>query len=327
VAGRTWSWPFFAGALLCGAGLFTPKLIYAAVGACVAAAFAAAASSSRGWRAGARVFGWIALGSVAAAGLACGEMARQGILEGFFADAVAQSLRITIDDPEKYRWLYLSTTARIDAGSWAIAAVGALIAWRRSPQRGAGELWILAGSFLAGGLGLFLIRAPMRQVFLPLLPGAAVLGALGLASGARALAARYGDPAAAGALLLALLAIAAAPVSHLARMTPSMDPQLELLERVLAASAPGERVFDCFSGLYLTRRHAYRYFYLNTDLRRLFAPGELERDLLPALDAPDVRVVLLDGECRLLPAPALRFIQSRFAPLRDGGGLIWVRKG
>ena len=63
-------------------------------------------------------------------------------------------------------------------------------------------------------------------------------------------------------------------------MTPSMDPQLRVLEQVLAVSAPGDRVFDCFSGLYLTRLHAHRYFYLNGDLQRLFTPEELERSIL-----------------------------------------------
>ncbi len=327
VTTRRWGWHFFAGALLCGAGLFTPKVIYAAGGASVAAGIVAGASSSRGWRCGAQVFGWIVLGGVAVAGLAFGEMARQGILEGFFADAVVQSLRITVSDPEMFRWLYLETTARVDGVLWAVSAAGALIAWRRSPQPAAGELWILAGSFLAGGLGLFHISAPMRQVFLPLLPAAAVLGSICLATGARAIAARYRNPAAAGALLLALLSIAAAPISHLARMTPSMEPQLRILERVLEVSDPGDRVFDCFSGLYLTRLHAHRYFYLNTDIQQLFAPEELERGILRALDAPDVTVVLMDRGCRRLLAPVKQSIRSSFAPLQGAARFIWVRKG
>jgi hypothetical protein len=323
---RSRGWPFLAGALLCGAGLFTPKVIYAAAGASVAAAVATGASSPHGWRSGAQFFGWTALGGVAVAGLAFGEMARQGILEGFLADAVVQSLRIAIDDPGRFRWLYLKTTAWVDGALWAVSAAGALIAWRRSSQPARGELWILAGSFLAGGLGLFLISAPMRQVFLPLLPAAAVAGSLGLATGTRAMAARYGSPAAAGALLLALLVIAAAPLSHLARMTPSMERQLRILERVLEVSEPGDRVFDCFSGLYLTRLHAHRYFYLNSDIQRLLAPEELERSVLRALEAPEVRLVLLDRDCRRLPAPVHRSIRNSFAPLQGGTGFIWVRK-
>jgi hypothetical protein len=197
---------------------------------------------------------------------------------------------------------------------------------RVTPRPAREELWILAGSFLAGGLGLFLISAPMRQLFLPLLPAAAVFGSLGLVAGARAIAARYGSPAAAGALLLALPAIAAAPLSHLLRTTPAMDRQLRILEQVLEASEPGDRVFDCFSGLYLTRLHAHRYFYLNSDIQRLFSPEELERGVARALEAPDVRLVLMDGNCRRLPAPAQRSIRNGFAPLRGGNGFIWVRK-
>jgi 4-amino-4-deoxy-L-arabinose transferase-like glycosyltransferase len=315
-----------AGALLCAAGLFTPKLIYAAGGACAAAALAASASPPRDARRGLRVLAGIALGGAALAGLACAEMARRGMLAGFLGDALAQSLRITIDDPRKYRGLYLATTLRVDAALWAAAVAGAWLARRRFARPGAGVLWILAGSFLGGGIGLFALDAPLRQAFLPLLPAAAVFGALALAAAARAIAARQGPIAAAGALALALLAFSAAPVSHLARTSPPMDEQLGILEQVMLASAPGERVFDCFSGLYLTRGHAYRYFYINTDLRRLFAAGELERDLAAALDAPDVKLVLLDGDCRKLPAALLARIQEGFAPLPSGGGLIWARK-
>jgi hypothetical protein len=322
----SWGWPLLAGALLCAAGLFTPKVIYAAGGASLAAALAVAGPSSRGWRSGAQFFACIALGGIAAAGLAFGEMARQGILEGFFADAVLQSLRIVIDDPGRFRWLYLKTTARIDGVLWAMSAAGALSAWRVTPQPARGELWILAGSFLAGGLGLFLISAPMRQVFLPLLPAAAVFGSLALVAGARAIAARYGNAAAAGALLLVLPVIAAAPLSHLLGTTPSMDRQLRILEQVLEASEPGDRVFDCFSGLYLTRLHAHRYFYLNSDIQRLFAPEELERGVSSALESPDVQLVLMDSNCRRLPAPVQRSIRNSFAPLRGGNGFIWVRK-
>jgi 4-amino-4-deoxy-L-arabinose transferase-like glycosyltransferase len=317
-------WPILAGALLCAAGLFTPKLIYAAGGACIAALLVARAS--RGSRSAARIAAWIALGAVAFAGLAAVELARRGMLAGFFADAVAQSLRITIDDPGRYLRLYLATTLRVDAVLWAAAAAGAVYAWRRLPRPLAGELWILAGSLLAGGIGLCLISAPMRQVFLPLLPAAAVFGAIGLAAGARALASRYGSVAAAAGLLLALLAAGAAPATHLAGSTSSLQPQLEILTRALDASEPGDRVFDCFSGLYLTRGHAYRYFYLNSDLRRLFAPGALERDLVQALSNPEVALVLMDGECRKLPESVQRSIRERFAPLPAGGGLIWVRR-
>jgi 4-amino-4-deoxy-L-arabinose transferase-like glycosyltransferase len=324
VGSRSWRWPFFAGALLCAAGLFTPKVIYAAAGASAAAALAAAESSPRR---GALQLGWILLGGAAVAGLAFAEMAREGILAGFFADAVQQSLRITIDDPGRFRWLYLKTTAWVDGALWSVAAAGALIAWRRSSPPARGELWILAGSFLAGGLAPVLISAPMRQVFLPLLPAAAVFGSLGLVAGARAIATRYGNPAAAGALLLALLAIAAAPFGHLARTTPPMDRQLRILEQVLEASGPGERVFDCFSGLYLTRLHAHRYFYLNSDIQRLLAPEELERGVSRALEDPAVRLVLMDRDCRRLPAPVQRSIRNRFAPLRGGNGFIWARKG
>jgi hypothetical protein len=327
VAAPSRRWPLLAGALLCAAGLFTPKVIYAAAGACLAAAIGAGVSGARGWRGAAGVLGWSLLGTAAVAGLAFAELARQGMLGGFFADAVALSLRIQIDDPERFRGFYLASTARHDGVLWALAAAGALWTGRRALHTASGEPWVLAGSFLAGGAGLFAISAPMRQVFLPLLPAVAVLGAAALAAGARALAARYGNAAAAGALLLAMLATAAAPAHHLSRMTPPMDRQLAVLSRVLELSDPRARVFDCFSGLYLTRLPAYRYFYLNTDIQRLFAPEALERDVARALDAPEVALVLMDRDCRRLPEPVKQLIQDRFAPLRGGGGFIWVRRG
>ena len=103
------------------AGLFTPKVIYAAAGAALGSALASAASAERA-RFGVllRSLGWIALGVSTAAGIAALEMAREGILRGFLVDAVGTSLRMRIDDPAAFRLHYIQTTLQANpvSGFW-----------------------------------------------------------------------------------------------------------------------------------------------------------------------------------------------------------------
>lgn len=318
---------FLLGSIYCTAGLFTPKVIYASGGAAMATALAAGWHSSHQWRRAAQVLGWIILGGVSVAALAFAAMARQGILGGFLSEAVTQSLRMTIDNPAAFRWGYLSTTARLDALMWVASILGAGILLRKSSEAAAVESFILLASFAAGFLGLFVIDAPMRQFFLTFLPQAAIFASVFLAAFVSAIEEHFGRPLlGAGALFVALLSAVAIPVTHLLRNTPSMRPQLVILKRVLELTEPSDRVFDCFTGLYLTRLPAYRYFFLNSDVQRLLTPEELRQGVIRALGNPTVKLLLLDRDCRKLPAPIHRSIEETFVPLDDRDPLIWLRK-
>jgi hypothetical protein len=121
-----------------------------------------------------------------------------------------------------------------------------------------------------------------------------------------------------GALALVglLTAVLVPPGLALRLDAESMDKQLRVLDRVLELTRPEDRVFDCWTGLYLTRRPAHRYFYLNTDIQRLFEPSALQARLLAALRNPEVRLVIWDRDCARLPAAVRHYVANEFTPDR-----------
>jgi hypothetical protein len=314
--------PIAAGALLCLSGLFTPKVVFAAAGATLAACFVAGRRASPGrwgerWGAAARRLGLVTAGAGGVAALAAAELARRGMLAGFFADAVDASLRLSVENPSAFRAFYLETTFTTNAAGWALAVVGLVTLLRRPRKFPAGCPEILAWSMAGGFAGLFLIEAPMRQVFLAFLPQTAVAGAVGLAALVRAMPRHWPRTAGVAVSAAALFAATVPPVVALRAEAPPMLPQLEIMNRVREITAPGDRVLDCWTGLYLTRLPAYRYFYLNSDVQRMVTPAVLERDLLRVLDDRRVKLVIADEDCSRLPSAVRRVVRRDFAPDPD----------
>lgn len=304
-----------AGALLGLAALFTPKVVYAGAGAALGSAVAGSIAAERGrFAAAMRALGWIALGGGIVAGIAALAMARDGILGGFVSDVLGTSLRMRIDDASAFRVHYLLTTLRANPAMWALALFGVIAASRVRDRVAPTSTWVLGASLAAGVVGLFLIQAPMRQYFLTFLVPVACFGALGAV---RIVAWSASVRRGAGALVLAAVvaAVLVPPALELRRDAGTMQDQLGILTKVLELTGPEDRVFDCWTGLYLTRRPASRHFYLNTDVQRLLGPGALEAEVLPALRNPEVRLVISDEDCGHLPSSIQSYVQQEFAPV------------
>ena len=176
-------------------------------------------------------------------------------------------------------------------------------------------------------MGLFLIRAPLWQYYLTFLPQLALLATI--AAAALVFRASRGGPVLGwGATLLVLVSALAPPAFKLARFQP-MGIEIDILREVLAVTKPGDRVFDCWTGLYLTRMPAYRYFFLNADVQRLLDPAQMEADLLRVLDQPDVTAVILDDFVLELPIAVQNKIRRDFPDIQDFGilGLVWRERG
>jgi hypothetical protein len=309
-------WMVTAGALLCLAGLFTPKVIYAAAGATLAAAFAAGQRSpDHRARAAIGTLAFILLGASLVAAAAAAFMARYGILGGFLVDVLQLGRKLRIDDPAWFRWTYLKMTLALNAPTWILAALGIAALWRGRRAAPAGHVHILFWSLGAGLLGLFLIQAPLRQYFLTFLPQVAVLGALGAKALGSWSAARWGRVGADLVLIFILLLATLPAAGSMYRSAPSMERQLAVVRKVIEVTGRDDRVLDCWTGLYLTRLPAYRYFFLNSDVQRLIPPAQLQRDLLTALEDPRVKLVIAGPYFELLPASVHQFVKDKFDPL------------
>ncbi len=185
--------------------------------------------------------------------------------------------------------------------------------------RGLGAM--LSVSLAAALLGILHIGAPMRQYYLGFVPQIALAASLGLVTLFRERAPR--TPLAAWATAIAVLAVCVAPSAWSAyeRHAPRGE-QERFLREVVAVTQPGDRVFDCWTGLYLTRLPAYRHFFLLSDVFRVLDPKQLESDLLVALANPDVKVVIADTHFRLLPDAVRMYVQREFAQRPGFEGLL-----
>lgn len=292
------------GAVLAIAVWFTPKVGYAALGAAVAAALA------RSPREVCRRLSWVAAGGLAVTMMVTLDLMRRGLLVGFWEDCVVTSARMTIPA----RWPRLLTTlarsVEHDGLTVVLGCCGLIQAVAASS--GPRLARVLAGSALAGAAGLLHIEAPHVQNLLNVLPPLSILAALFLA-GRLARGPAVVRAAAAVAVLLA-----AWPLDgwFLLKHDVARVTQLEVLQRVVRASAPGERVLDAWTGLYLTRLPAARHFYLNLDLINVLAPAALEHELDRALDRPEVRIVIRDRHFTRLPSAITARIEREFRPLR-----------
>lgn len=319
------------GAYLCIAGLFTPKLIYAAAGGAIAVAVATHWSSSTRWRAALQTLLWIGFGGAIVATAVSAELARQGLFAGFIEDAVVQSLRMTIDDAGWFRAGFIAATARTDAAAWCLSILGVGIALRLLLRNGladtrAREIVILVASASAGLLGLFLIEAPLPQYFLCFIPQCLIFASWGISSVVTEIRSRGTIWMASGALGLILCLALYLPVQNQLDHAITHQSQLEIIDTVRAATKPDQRVFACWSGLYLTRLPAYRYFFLNSDVQRLLDPVQMERDLHAVLSRADVAIYLHDRNCNELPNRVKLRLKRTFTPHPDFPKNIFVRR-
>lgn len=351
---------FWSGVLLALAGFSTPKVIYAGSGAFLAAILWGLSSpdtrsekSSREAGRATSLFEALRrasaalLGALVVCGIGAGLLAGFGVLEGFVRDVVVTSLRMTIDEVDEMRTILLGDSVEQNPFLWLLGSLGAVLVARpwwlrsRSPDAktessgrsdGGRAEWIrgaaiVLASFLTGFGGLFVIRAPLWQYYLTFLPQLALLATIG----SIAVISWTRGRGLAQSWLAAILLIAGLfvpPSIKLARFQP-MGIEIDILREVLAATEPGDRVFDCWTGLYLTRLPAYRYFFLNADVQRLLDARRMEEDLLRALDDPAVTAVILDDFVLELPTSVQNKIRTDFPNIKDFGilGLVWRDRG
>jgi hypothetical protein len=319
------------GAYLSIGGLFTPKLIYAAAGAALALAIARHWKSETRWRSMLQSLLWIALGGTLVAALVSAELARQGLFTGFFEDAVLQSFRMTIDNVDWFRQVFIHATANTDAATWVLSIIGLGVAlysnhrgWLTDARRC--EAAILIGSAAFGIAGLFAIEAPLPQYYLSFIPQCLILASWAISSGVGGIRARGGVWAASAALVLALAICLTLPLQYQLKRIDTYERQLDIINTVRAVTRPDQRVFSCWSGLYLTRLPAYRYFFLNSDVQRLLDREKMESELLAMLSHVDVATYLHDRNCNELPRSVKLMLRETFVPHPDFPKHIYVRR-
>src|SRR5581483_468128 len=159
-------------------------------------------------------------------------------------------------------------------------------------------------------------RAPYPYSLLPFLAVAAVLAARGAAL---LLAAASAVQRVSAAVLLAcVLGLQSAAIARF--VASSNAHQLAVLGRVAELTAPSDAAYDN-SGGYVSRPHAFFYFYTDSYLRESI-PEKLARDVPRAILANGAVLSLVDLRFDSLPDDLRAFVARHFQPV-DGDIALW----
>jgi 4-amino-4-deoxy-L-arabinose transferase-like glycosyltransferase len=190
------------------------------------------------------------------------------------------------------------------AGAFGIATLV------RLPPRLFREKSILLISLVFLLARLLVSPVPDRQSYLLFIPVVSVTGGLFLVSISRTVIRwRRGIG---GALAVILLVTALLPLREIpTQFSKKNDQQLQVIRYVLEITRPEESVFDAWTQLYLFRRNASYYHFLNLDILRTLDLEELER-LPEELVRNNCKVVLVDIYFQLLPAGVRQFIRQNY---------------
>jgi hypothetical protein len=205
-----------------------------------------------------------------------------------------------------------------------------VILYRRRSALPCGPPDVLLVSFGFALAGLFHIQAPLRQYYMSLLPQLCIAAAVALLALHRGWVERTSRPGASTArsalLLTAMLAATVAPaLLKTLDQYGTQDGQRRRLSKVLELTRPGERVFDCWNGAYLSRLPAFYFFYLNYDIQPIVPHERLSGELPRRLLAPDVRLAIWDPHCAALPVSVHAVVARHYREV-EGFPLLRVRR-
>jgi 4-amino-4-deoxy-L-arabinose transferase-like glycosyltransferase len=191
-----------------------------------------------------------------------------------------------------------------------IAGVLGLYHLARLPRDLLCEKSILLVSLASLVGGLLVNPVPNKQNYLLFIPILSITSALFLVSISSAVF-RW-KRTAGGALAIILVALALLPLRGIhSQFSNRNDDQFEVIRYVLENTTPEETVFDSWTRMYLFRRNAFYYHYLNMDILSVLDKKVLER-LPEALVSNNCKVVLVDRHFRYLPVRVRQFIAQNY---------------
>jgi 4-amino-4-deoxy-L-arabinose transferase-like glycosyltransferase len=288
---------------------YTPKTAFAIAGLLVACAWTHRRDERR-----------LGLGLAFVAGFSLPIVCLWGyfLSTGAVSEALFYNIEFNALVSYRYQWLNFSSsfmnslTQNFAFWCLSLVALGRSLLLRTDPEERAVS-WCALGAIL----GILVLQVPMRQYLMVIVSLLSILLAIAMTDFAERLQELKGVRFAgwASALLAAALLIPGS-LGLAAERQDTNDEQMAKLEYVWENTAEDEFVFDCWSGLYLFRPHAFFYHFLGPDIRPTLDRIDqaiLRRDLLKSLRATEPRVAFADSECRKLPAEVRRYIQNHYS--------------
>jgi 4-amino-4-deoxy-L-arabinose transferase-like glycosyltransferase len=240
---------------------------------------------------------------------------------GAVSEALFYNLRFNSLVSYRYQWSNFSSSflgsLSTNAAFWCLAlvALGRGLLARTAPDDQPGERairWCAVGAML----GILALQVPMRQYLMVIVSLLCVLLAVAVSDLAEHLRERQGARFAGQILtVLAVVLLVPGSLGLAAERRVSNHEQFAKLEYVWQNTKEDEAVFDCWTGLYVFRPHAFFYHFLGPDIRPTLDRIDrsiLRRDLIKALRETEPRVAFADSDCKQLPQEVRLYIQNHY---------------
>lgn len=180
---------------------------------------------------------------------------------------------------------------------------------------------LFLGTAISLLLGLEIIPVAMAQYYLPLLPLVCLFASRFMAS----MIVRLGPRFRLTYLLVLLSIMQISPVSHALKTRYwNNSRQLVQLSLVMSHSSCEDLILDGWKGLGVFRPHAWYYYFLHPEIRKMLPAKSLDaflKDLESGRVVP--KIITLDNNLRALSGRFLLFVQTHYENIGDD---IWVRR-
>ena len=100
--------------------------------------------------------------------------------------------------------------------------------------------------------------------------------------------------------------------------------QLSEIRYILQNTNSEDTIFDGWRGTGVFRNHAYYYYFLHPEIRKMLTRKELSEDVVEALRNKTPKFVIYDYNIRALPVKVNNYLKDNYQPA--GIGEIYVLK-
>lgn len=323
-------WYFLAGVSMALSLLYTPKTLFPLLGLVLAVVL----TSDSGRELIKRLL-WSTLGvSIPAVIIFIYFLLNDALQQAFFYNVTFNTMV-----PYHYQWQNFSSSflGSFKANSlfWclSLAALASMLfkVWRKfrgTGWEGAATELIVVACTLGTMLGVVVLQVPLRQYLMILVTLLAIIMAAEISTLIEQIHYRIGHAWSSLVATLVICALVIQPIVAFSNEHKTLNnKQLEVLQYVWETCDKEDSVFDCWTGLYIFRPHAFFYYFLGPDIYPTLNKMDnniLQQDLLDALQKKKPKIVIKDRLFAELPMSVRQYIQGNYQP--GEYSFIWQRR-
>ena len=323
-------WDFLAGVSMTLSLLYTPKTLFPLLGLLLAVVIISGSGREILKR-----FLWFSFGaSIPAVTFLIYFLSHDALEQAFFYNCTFNTMISYQHQWQNFSSSFLSSF-KANPLFWCLS-LGALTSvlfklrrkFRGKKRNGVVKESIIAACTLGTMLGLLVLQVPLRQYLMILVTLLAIVLAGEFFNLIEELQYRAGHTWSSRFAALLICVLAMQPIVSFSNEHKTLnDRQLEILQYVWNICDEEDSVFDCWTGLYVFRPHAFFYHFLGPDIYPTLIKMDkniLQRDLLDALQEQKPKIVIKDRLFAELPVRVQQYIHGNYQPGKYS--FIWQRR-